>query len=58
MKRPWAIYYLNAESQWVRFDERSFHFKKNAERAMDTSALDQPGVLFTVRKHVEFESDT
>lgn len=56
MTRPWRIEYMNAEGAWVALDQRRFHFKFRAERAMNNSQADQPGVLMRVRKHVDFEA--
>lgn len=53
-KRPWRIEYENAEGEIVVM--RTFHFKRNAERALPAIEAENPAVLFRLRKHVDFEA--
>lgn len=54
MRRPWRIEYLDAEGV-VRV-QRSFHFRRNAIRALPGIKAENPGVMFVLRKHVEFDA--
>jgi hypothetical protein len=54
--RPWRLEYMNAEGVWVSDSHRTYHTKRAAETAKAEREADQPGVIFRVEKHVEFEA--
>lgn len=55
-KRPWRIEYMNAESEWVIQPGRTYHLKLGARLALPRIEKENPGVVFRIVKHVEFEA--
>lgn len=53
-RRPWRVEYENAEG--ARRVERTFHTKLGAQLGRRRIRRENPGVVYEIRKHVEFEA--
>lgn len=57
MRRPWGIWYENAEGAIVRATQATFRTRLGAARRRRALERENPGVMFFVRKHVNFEAN-
>jgi hypothetical protein len=56
MRRPWGIWYENAEGVMVRATQATFRTQIGALMRMRALRRENPAVVFYVRKHVNFEA--